>query len=232
LKRFYDRAGVEPAAGGFRVVLDGRPVRTAMGQPQIVPRRGLAQLLADEWNVQGRQIGAGDLPLRDLADFAIDVVMPQRGATIQAILRFGETDTLCYRADPDEPLHARQLRVWEPVLRGIESRHGIVLERVSGVLHRRQRQSTLDVFRGLLDNHDAYTLSALRSLASLAASLVVALAALDGTADAEALWHAANLEEDWQAEHWGWDRNAEQRRAQKLGEFTRAMQFARQALTG
>ena len=67
------------------------------------------------------------------------------------------------------------------------------------------------------------------SLASLAASLVVALAALDEGADAEKLWEAANCEEDWQADLWGRDPLATERRANRFAAFSSAMRFARLA---
>ena len=66
----------------------------------------------------------------------------------------------------------------------------------------------------------------MQTLASLAASLVVGLAGLEPGADAEALYAAANLEEDWQAEQWGWDREAEGRRARRQAEFAAAARFA------
>ncbi len=70
---------------------------------------------------------------------------------------------------------------------------------------------------------------ALTTLTTLAASLVIGLAALSGGADADTLWNAANLEEDWQAELWGKDHEAEARRARRLGAFGAAMRFARLA---
>ncbi len=76
---------------------------------------------------------------------------------------------------------------------------------------------------------DPFTLAALQSLSNLAASLVIGLAALAPDADAEALWDAACLEEDWQTEMWGKDAEAEALRARRLRDFTAAMRFARLA---
>ncbi len=39
----------------------------------------------------------------------------------------------------------------------------------------------------------------------------------------------ANAEEDWQAEQWGWEWTAEEKRAKKLAEFKAALEFARLA---
>ena len=66
----------------------------------------------------------------------------------------------------------------------------------------------------------------MQTLASLAASLVICLAALEPGADADTLFAASNLEEDWQAEQWGWDYEAEATRARKLVTFTGATRFA------
>ena len=236
MKRFYKDAGIEPApkqlGDGWRVTLDGKPIRTARGAPQVVQSRALAEAMAGEWAAQGEEIDASAFPLRDLADYAIDIAAADPAAEAAAFLRYAETDTLCYRADPDEPLFARQQELWEPLLREAEARHGVEFERASGIVHRPQAPATLAKLGGLLEAQDPFTLAALNTLASLAASLVVALAALESDADAETLWAAANCEEDWQAEQWGWDALADKRRAQRLASFANAMRFARLARSG
>ncbi|HEX7709485.1 MAG TPA: ATP12 family protein [Sphingomonadaceae bacterium] len=231
MKRFYEEVAVESVERGWRVLLDGRAIKTARGAPQMLPTQPLAETLAGEWRGQGDRIDPAGFPLRDLADYAIDVVAPDPAAAVAAILRFAESDTLCYRADPDEPLHARQRELWEPLLSAAETRHAVRFERASGIIHRAQPPETLRKLGEALAAFDPFTLAALNTLASLAASLVIALTALDGGADAEALWAAANCEEDWQAEQWGWEWTAEERRAKRLGEFSAAMRFARLSVT-
>ncbi len=226
MKRFWRDVSVEADGDGWRVALDGRPIRTQQGAAQVVPTRALAEALAAEWRAQGETIDPAGFVLRDLADYAIDVVQPNRAEAIARILAYAESDTLCYRAEPDEPLGIRQRAEWEPLLRAAEARHGVRFERVAGIIFRKQPVPTLAALRAVLETHDAFAVAALNTLASLAASLVVALAALDPDADAETLWAAANLEEDWQAELWGLDDQAQALRARRLAEFTRAMAFA------
>ncbi|MBO0750149.1 MAG: molecular chaperone, partial [Porphyrobacter sp.] len=219
MKRFYKDVAVEESDGGFRVTLDGRPIRTQSGAAQIVPTRGLADALAEEWRAQGEVIDPKSFALRDLADFAIDHVAPDPAAAAARLLPFAETDTLCYRADPDEPLYRRQHELWEPLLQAAEARHGIRLERVSGIVHRPQPPETLDKLRAMLKALDPFTLAALETLTRLTASLTIGLHALEPHADADALFAAANCEQDWQAELWGWDRQAEQDRQKRLRTF-------------
>jgi chaperone required for assembly of F1-ATPase len=227
MKRFWTEVSVSEAAGGFAVALDGRPIRTQGGAAQIVPTRGLAEALAEEWRAQGDEVDPRAFPLRDLADYAIDHVRPGRSTAIGKLLAYAESDTLCYRADPDEPLFRRQQQLWEPVLGAFETRHGVRLARVSGVIHRPQPGTALTRLRAVLEAQDDFALAAISTLASLAASLVVALQAIEPQADPSALFAAANCEQDWQAELWGWEPEAERTRAMKLAAFEAATGFAR-----
>lgn len=226
MKRFYKTVAVEAYDGGWRVTLDGRPIKTAGGRAQVVPTSALAEAMADEWVEQGEEIEAARFVLREMADYAIDVVAPAPNAAADSLLPYAETDTLCYRAEPDEALFARQDEVWEPLLGAAEARWGLRFERISGVIHRAQPAETLARLRAILAAEPPFALAALRTLASLAASLTLGLAALAPGADAEALWNAANLEEDWQAELWGKDQEAEALRAKRFAAFAAAMRFA------
>lgn len=229
MKRFFREVSTAATDGGWRVLLDGRGIKTQGGAAQVVPTRALAEALAAEWTAQGDEIDPATFVLRDMADHAIDVVMTDRADTIDTLLRYAETDTLCYRADPDEPLYQRQQERWEPALCAAETRLGVQFKRVSGVIHRPQPSETLERLRTVLDGLDPFTLAALTTLTSLAASLAIGLGALEPDADARALWDLANLEEDWQAEQWGKDWEAEERRERRLAAFSSALDFARLA---
>lgn len=226
MKRFYKSAAAASVTEGWQAMLDGRGVKSPLGRPQIVPTQALAEALANEWAMQGEEIDAATLVLRDLADFALDVVAPDRAASIAALLRFAETDTLCYRAEPEDALHARQSANWEPLLAAAEARWDIHFERIGGVIHRPQPAATLARLEAVLGAEDEFSLAALTTLTSLAASLVIGLAALEPASDPAELWSAANLEEDWQAELWGKDAEAVELRAKRLATFSAAHRFA------
>jgi chaperone required for assembly of F1-ATPase len=226
MKRFYKDVTVAADAAGWRVLLDGRGIKTAAGAAQVVPSQALAEAMAAEWSGQSEELDPRLFLLRDLADYAIDVVGADRAAVIHSVLRFAETDTLCYRADAGEALWDRQQEVWEPLLTAAEARWDVHFERIDGVIHRPQPPATLQRLQAVLAAESNFTLAALNTLASLAASLVIALAAIAPGADAAALWDAANLEEDWQAELWGWDADAEALRARRFGDFAGAVGFA------
>ena len=227
MKRFWSNVEVRQQADGWQVLLDGRAIRTQGGAPQLLTTRAIADLVAGDFAAQGETIDTRAFVHRDMADFAIDLVRPDRSSHIAKLLAYAETDTLCYRADPDEPLFRRQQDVWEPLIAACETAHGIALERASGIVHRKQDDASIAALRRRLEGEDDFTLAALVTLTSLATSLVVALAVLDEGADIDALFAASNLEEDWQAELWGLDHEAETARNAKLEAFRQAARFAR-----
>ncbi len=229
MKRFYKEVWTAAQDAGWQVLLDGRGVKTQGGKAQILPSAALATALAQEWADQGAEIDPARFALRDLADYALDVVSADRAEVVATLLRYAETDTLCYRAEPDEPLHARQVAVWEPVLTAAEQRWDIHFTRVSGIMHQPQPAETLKRLETILSAESNFTLAALNTLASLSASLVVALAAIEPDARVAHLWDAAELEADWQVEQWGEDFEAQARRERRLAAFDAAARFARMA---
>ncbi len=231
MKRFYSNVTAVSASGNWIVHLDGKPLKTQGGQPQMVPSEELAQLLAAEWEAQGDTIDPASFVHRDMADYAIDIVSDDRDAVIDKLLGYAETDTLCYRAHPGEALFRRQQEVWEPLVAGFEAREGIELQRISGIIHRPQKRASIATLRKRLATHDPFALAALEQLTGLAASLCIGLEALGQTSEDEVaeLWDAANLEEDWQVEQWGHDEEAAERRAKRARQFIQGWEFARAA---
>lgn len=225
MKRFYKQVSVAERNGAWHVTLDGRALKTVGGQPQLVPTKALAEALGAEWAAQGDEIDPASFVLRDMADYALDVVGRERDEAIASLLPYAETDTLCYRADPEDALFERQNEVWEPVLTAVEARHGVRMQRISGIMHKPQPPESLATLRARIEAMDAFTLAALRNMASLAASLLIALEALEPEADIAALWAAASLEEEWQADLWGRDWEAEERREKRAKAFALSAEF-------
>ena len=227
MKRFYKDVATAQTDLGWTVSLDGRPIKTQGGRPQLLPSEAMAEMLAEEWRAQGEEIDPASFRFRDMADYALDVTARDKDALVAKLLGYAETDTLCLRADPGDALYRRQQEVWEPILSGMEAREGVKLHRISGILHRPQTAETRERLAARLEALDPFTLAALEQATGLAASLCIGLEALQKGADGEALWAAANLEEDWQADLWGRDEEAEERRERRKGDFLAAMEFAR-----
>ena len=225
MKRFYKEVSVHQVEGGWQVRLDGRAIKTVKGAQQIVPTQALAKALAAEWDTQSDKVDPKTMPLRDIADYAIDLIAPDPAALIEKTVTYRDTDTLLYRADPDEPLYARQQEVWEPIVAAIEERLGAQFVRISGIIHRPQSDETLAKLHGELERENAFTLAPIEMMTHLAASLITGLSAARMDANALDLWNASSLEEDWQAEEWGRDEESQERRDKRTADFLKAREF-------
>src|SRR3954447_22408392 len=119
MKRFWDTAATVPEPGGFRVLLDGKPVRLPGGTPLTVEAPALAEAIAAEWAAAGGQKGGemspADIPLTRLAGPAQERIAPDPDPTVEGLAKYGETDLLCYRA-ADRRLAAIQATEWQPLL--------------------------------------------------------------------------------------------------------------------
>jgi chaperone required for assembly of F1-ATPase len=225
LKRFWSAATVETVDGGHGVRLDGRPVRTPAGRPLLLPSAALAQAVAGEWAEVGERLDPRAMPLTGLANAAIDLVPQDRQAFVAGLAAYAASDLTCYRAEAPQPLVARQVAAWEPVLKAVEAHHGLLFRRAAGVVHVAQPDATLarvaEVLTALVD----WRLAPLQPLVTLSGSLILGLAVLDGLAAADAAFEAAVVDERWQAEQWGEDAEAAATLAGRAAQFRAAARF-------
>lgn len=209
MKRFYRAAAVEEFDGGFGISLDGRPVRTPVRAALRVPTRALAEALCEEWAAQGDRVDPLSMPLSQLANTAIDRMPDARRETAAELVRYGETDLLCYRAERPETLVARQAALWQPLLDWLQRRYGIALRTVVGVLPQRQDPHTIARLERVIEAHDNFALTALHMGATSAGSIVIGLAMIEGEISTDEAAAAAFLDDRHQIEQWGADEEAE-----------------------
>ncbi len=225
MKRFYREAAVAPDAAGFRVTLDGKPARTPAKRPLVLPARAVAQAVAAEWQAQPESFELAGMRLTRLANTAIDRVAPNRAAVLEEVARFAGTDLVCYRAEGPADLAARQHEAWQELVEWVEERFGARLAVTSGVLPAVQPAPTLAMLRSAIEAYDDFALTALHAATAAAGSLVIGLALGEGRIDAERAFAASCLEELFQAERWGEDKEAADRRAGLRADIAAASRF-------
>lgn len=225
MKRFWKTVSVERTESGWEIRLDGRPVRTPGRVPLAVPTQAMADAIADEWRAVADDIDPRAMPLTGLANAAIDRIAPDPRTFAAGLARYGESDLLCYRSDHPVLLRERQDRVWDEPLDWARARYDVHFEIVTGIMHRDQPQATLARLADAITARDAFELAALNQVVTITGSLVLALALAERALDADAVWAAANLDEDWQIEQWGEDMFATQARAVRQADYDAAVRF-------
>ena len=223
MKRFYKDVSVTQRGGGFALLLDGKPVLTPAKKDFVLPTQTLAEAVADEWRGQGEDINAHGMSLTRLSNTVLDGVGDARAALAEAILRFGENDLLCYRSDHDEL--SRRQREWDALLDWAADHHHARLEVTKGLNHVGQPARALDAFRGVIAGLDDWQLAGLQVMASITSSLVLGLAVLEGRLAAEEAFHLSRLDEQYQAEKWGMDSEAQARAKVLQSEMEAAAQL-------
>jgi chaperone required for assembly of F1-ATPase len=225
-KRFYKTASAtERGPREFEVQLDGRSVKTPAGRPLALPTRALADAVAAEWNAQGEEIAPETLPLTRTANSAIDGVAGREDETVRDIVNYAGSDLVCYRALSPGELVAEQARAWDPVLAWVRSTPGALFAAGTGVQHVQQPEASLDAISAAVSKLDAFKLAALHVMTTLTGSALIALAHAEDFLDADAAWAAAQVDEAWQASHWGEDFEAAERQKRRFSEFLAASRF-------
>jgi chaperone required for assembly of F1-ATPase len=219
-RRFYQAVTVREE-DGFAVVLDGRPVRTPARRPLAAPRRALAEVIAQEWRAQSEFIDPAAMPMTRLANTIIDGVAAAPAGVAAEIVKYLGSDLVCYRATTPQGLVARQALHWDPLLAWAKGKLGAEFATVAGVTFRRQPDEAVARAEAAIPR-DPWRLGAVYTVTTLTGSALIALKLAAGELDLDAAWTAAHVDEDWNAEFWGRDDLAEQRRACRLAEMTAA----------
>lgn len=208
-RRFYKSASVSEDGRG--VMLDSRALKTPSGAAFATPTRALAEAIAAEWDAQGEHIAPSTMPLTQLAFAAVDHGAARREELITHVLKYAETDLVCYRADSPEGLVARQSARWQAVHDWARATLGVNLPVVMGILAADVPRGELATLRAALEPLDDFALAGLAHATGIGGSALLAFAIARGAVDAETAFNAAALDDLWSLEQWGEDAEARTR---------------------
>ena len=222
MKRFWTSVTID---SDHVVRLDGKPVRTPRRRPLTLPQPALAEAVAEEWRAVGETVDPRLMTLTGLVNAAIDRIEPDPSTFAASLAAFAESDLLCYRADSPPALVARQAALWDPLLDWARTRYDVHFEVTAGIMHRPQPPATLARLRDAVTARTAFELAGLSPIVTISGSLVAALALIEHAATAEAVWRAAELDEDFQAEQWGRDPLSEAALESRRRDFDAGVRF-------
>lgn len=224
-RRFYKTVAVIQGVDGWNVTLDGKLLRSPAKKDFNLPTASLAQAIAAEWDAQTEHVRPLAMPLMQLAATAIDRVAGDRARIVSELVGYAGTDLVCYRASEPPSLVEREAHAWDPLLAWLRRRYDVSLVTTSGIVAVPQPPATMEALTKVIDGHDDFALAALATLILTAGSLVIGLAVAEGEITAEQGAHAAQLDELYQTERWGEDKEAVDRRVAQLAEMVAARRF-------
>jgi chaperone required for assembly of F1-ATPase len=189
------------------------------------PTRALADAVAEEWRAQAENIVPDTMPLTKALNTALDRVAANRDAVIDDLAKFARDDLLCYRAAGPSELVRRQSAVWDSWLDWAAERFGARLLVFTGMTHVDQPAEALARIRAAIAAHDEFRLTALHTGITITGSAVLGLALAAQALTADEALAAAQIDEDYQAERWGRDGEAETVRTRRRDELRASRRF-------
>lgn len=227
MKRFYRSVTTAPAAGGFEVRLDERPVRTPARAPLLLPTLPLADAVAAEWQAQEDMVRPPLMPLTRLATTVVDLMPARREDAIREAADYAATDLLCYRAAAPEELAERQRTVWQPWLDWASRELDATLVVVEGAAPAPQPEAALRAIALAVRGLDHWRLVGTHATTTLTGSVVLGLAMERGALGAAEAFEAALLDELFEIEGWGEEEEQQRRHAGLSRDLEAAESFLR-----
>ena len=225
MKRFYTDVSVAPDDTGFAILLDQRGLKTPAKRPVTAPSEALAQAVAEEWRDQGETLMPTSMPLTRCLNTALDTIGEHQDAVVGEVQRYAGSDLLCYRAPDPDDLVTRQRVGWAPHLAWAEDHFGVRFTIVHGLMPVDQPPATVATLQRAVSDLDRFRLTAVHLVAAITGSLVLALRLDARAVSGEEVWAAAALDESFQAELWGEDPEAAERRAAMASDVEAADRF-------
>lgn len=219
MKRFWKEVVAVSQQDGWRIELDGRPVKTPARSLLTLPEEALAEAVASEWREVSEKVEPRSMPLTGLANAALDRIAPEQQAFAAGLARYGESDLLCYRAESPQLLVQRQAERWDPLLLWARRRYDVDFVVTSGVAPVDQSADTIARLHQAVAVLNPFELAGLSPLVTVGGSLVAALALFKQAVDTDTAFAAVTLDEAWQLEQWGADAEAEKALAAREADF-------------
>ncbi|MFO1242514.1 MAG: ATP12 family protein [Rickettsiales bacterium] len=196
---------------GFHILLDGKPMRTAAGNTVVVSKEPHADAIVFEWRGISGKINLLTMPHTRLAMALADFNDALKEEKIAHVLSYAMTDMLCFREPHDEALIKRQKASWDRWVAWIEKSFGAKFSITSGLMPH-QNHPDLTKIESHLKTLSPMKLIALDHYVNVTGSLILGFAYLEKAISLPELVATAFLDEEYQAEKWGADEEAGERR--------------------
>lgn len=197
MKRFYKSVSIEKSEGGYHILLDGRPVRTKSKEFLCAMNEGVAVRVREEWESQQDNIVPDTMPFTQILNTYIDRVSSERSVMSDTILKYLDTDLLCYPTDQPQDLAVLQQKCWHPFIDGFEKAFNCTLLTTTTLLAVNQSVQAHKAVESYVHGLDDARFTVLQLVTSISGSLILALAMVHDSAAANSVLAACFVEEDF-----------------------------------
>ncbi|KAF9165386.1 ATP synthase complex assembly protein atp12 [Actinomortierella ambigua] len=207
-KRFWNTAGVQEMGDQIAVTLDKRVLKTPTGNPIILPvaHKNLAKMIAGEWQGQRTLLKSHSLPMTSLVARAIDGFINNeegRQMAIERLIRYLDTDSICYQQDFPDSIVKAQDKHWKPILDWAKQEYGLDIQVSTGITFVPQTEETKQKLCEIVSAMSDLELAAFERATMTAKSFLTGLALVKRAVSVDDAYLASSLEVMDQIERWG-----------------------------
>ncbi len=197
MKRFYTLVSYEKKPEGYAILLDGKAVKTASGALLLAQNEQIAAEIVKEWAAQEKKINPGNMPFTQILSTYIEQVRKKRAAMNEAVLKYLDTDLICYLADKPQELQDEQEANWARWRNWVEERFGHPLKTTTEIKALKQAPQLHESVAAHVEAMSDDVFNLLQVAVPVCGSLVLGLALIEGQATAEEIFKACFVEEHY-----------------------------------
>jgi len=197
-KRFYTMVSSKKTDEGFAIQLDGKTVQTPSKLDLVAPSQALADAITVEWSEQVDTIKPDTMPLTQILTTSIDKIR-DRDAITESVMRYLDTDLICYWAKEPEEFAKHQKEVWGRWVKWFDEHFEVPLYTTKKIDAIKQEEEAHKRAWNYIEALDEQYFAILHIMTSLSGSLILALAFVEGDISPEEIFEASYLEELYKA---------------------------------
>ena len=199
MKRFYKLVSHKKTTDGYVIQLDGKGIKTPLGQDLAASTKSLADAIVLEWAGQEEKVKPETMPLTQILTTATDKVR-DREAITASCMRFLDTDLVCYWTKEPEDLAKKQKEVWGAWVKWFESHFEVPLYTTKKIEALTQDEEAHKRVWNYIESLDDTYFTIVHIMTSLSGSLILALAFSEGDITPKEIFDASYLEELYKGE--------------------------------
>ena len=226
MKKFWEKVSIKKiSSDSFCVMLDKRILKTPLKRELVLPNLNLAQEIVKEWDQDSKNINTESMIFYGLISTSLDKIIDNKNLYINDILDYIDTDLICYRAETPKELIELQKNKWDPIILFIERYISTKVQVFQGISPKKQFAIVHSKLNNLINQLDIFEISALHRITNITGSIFLSLCVLKKDISKNEVFELCFLDELWQAENWGFDEEASQKREEISTELNRSIYF-------
>lgn len=208
MKRFYNTVTIKhdphDDRNAWLIMLDDKPVKTPVKNPLKTIHKALAEKIRFEWDLEeGAGINPAAMPYTRILSTQIDKVVASKDDTKDGIIKYCDSDLLCYQVDEPEKLAEWQAERWTPHIKWVDEIFGVSYAITQAITFQPQSRKIHDSVRKYLDDLNDESLTIAHLLTPLSGSIILTIAFLEKKISPEEILTACRLEELYKASLYG-----------------------------